>query len=132
MDVGTDSCPWQIRDLPGWRENALLTASADILVTWHTATLSREPAAMSPAADRLYDVIDEIRHARLAGDLDCLEAACRRMADLSHGSLPASPLLDALSQLRLNLASLDADPAQLCLIQCPTCSHLASHQEGGR
>jgi hypothetical protein len=98
MDVTTDNCPWQIRDLRRWREGVLLTASADLLVAWHSP---RCPRNRRPPHRLRTDTIDEIRQARLADDLDRLETACRGAVDLGRHWLPTSPLLDALAQLRL-------------------------------
>jgi hypothetical protein len=129
MDATTDNCPGQIRDPQGWREGLLRTASADLLVAWHAATLNPHLAATSPAAYPFRDVIDDIRRARLADDLDQLETACRSLLDLTDRYLsPTSALRAALNELRRSLTSVDPSNAPICLVhgdayagRCPPC-----------
>jgi hypothetical protein len=125
MDADTDNCPWQIRDPQGWRQGVLRTASADLLVAWHAATLDPHMAATSPAAYPFRDIIDDVQKARLAGDLDQLEAACHSLLDLTDRYRPpTSALQSALDELRRTLAAVDPSDTPICLAQCETCASL--------
>src|SRR4051812_47957149 len=62
--------PWLIRDGAGWGAGTLFTASADLLVAWHTASSTTHRRAATSSTRRIRPLIDEVRRARLAAELD--------------------------------------------------------------
>lgn len=45
-DTDGNTCLWQIRDRHGWRHTVLVTASADILIAWYTASIHEHAPAL--------------------------------------------------------------------------------------
>jgi hypothetical protein len=78
---------WDVRDGQGWRSAVLSTASADVLVAWHAATLCLTPRTLSVLGRRYGALIYQLRQARLAGDLDHVEVICRALLDAARGDL---------------------------------------------
>jgi hypothetical protein len=63
-----------------------------------------------------------VRRARLAGDLDEVEAACREFLDRAGRRVPSARMRVLLDRLGAELAQLAADDAP-CLLGCDTCPH---------
>src|SRR6266542_1637405 len=122
-DTDDDTCPWQIRDRDGWRHGVLFTASADLLVAWYTATASLHRRTWATANHRYGTLVQRVRQARLRGDADELEQACRALLHHAQARPWRAPLIrDAFTQLHQTLAWV-ADDADICLIGGDTCQH---------
>ena len=117
-----DSCTWRIRDRESWRAGVLFTASADVLVAWHAVEADVDPLIWADIDRRCTDAVEWVRQARLAGDLDELEAACRELLDRAGSRVPSARMRAVLGRLGAELAALAADVAP-CLLGCDTCPH---------
>ena len=122
-DTDDNTCPWQIRDRDGWRHGVLFTASADVMVAWYTASATLHRRTWATANHRYGALVRRVRQARLGGDVDELEQACRTLLHHAQARPMRAPLIrDAFTQLHQTLAWV-ADDADICLISCDTCQH---------
>lgn len=114
-----DTCPSQIRDRHGWRHGVLFSASADLLVAWYAASAGMHRRTWGTANRRFGALVRRVRQARLGGDVDGIEQACRALLHHAEARPVRAPLIrDAFTQLRRTLAWVAED---VCLIGCDTC-----------
>ncbi len=66
-DTDDNTCPWKIRDRDGWRHGVLFTASADLLVSWYTASASLHRRTWTAAHHRYGALLRRVRQARAQG-----------------------------------------------------------------
>ncbi len=101
----------------------LFTASADLLVAWYTASMSWHRHTWAAAHHRYGALVQRVRQARLGGDVDELEQACRALLHHAQARPVRAPLIrDAFTQLHQTLAWV-ADDTDICLIGSDTCQH---------
>ncbi len=126
-DTDDNTCPWQIHDRSGWRQGVLFTASADLLVAWYSASASMHQRSWATANHRYGTLVQRVRQARLGGNVDELEQACRALLHHAGARPVRAPLVrDAFTHLRKTFAWVAAD-ANICLIGCDTCQHVGGH-----
>jgi hypothetical protein len=94
---------WDVRDHQGWRSAVLSTASADVLVAWHAATLCLTRRTLAGVDRRYGTLIHHLRQARLAGDLDHVAVICHALLDAARTARPPEPLASAWTQLAEDL-----------------------------
>jgi hypothetical protein len=98
--VANGRCRWRVRDLPTWRAGILFNASADLLVAWHTAALTGEGPDWTVTQRRFAAGVERVRRARLDGDLDTLDCACRGVIAIARRGAPtAAPVRAAVAAL---------------------------------
>jgi hypothetical protein len=109
----------------------LFNASADLLVAWHTAALTDEAPDWTATQRRFAAGVEQVRRARLDGDLDRLDRACRGMVDIARDGAPvATPVRLAVAALEQAVA-VAADPSP-CLIGCAACATAARRRPSVR
>jgi hypothetical protein len=113
-DRDQTTCVWRLRDRYGWREGIVVSGSADLLTAWHAARMGMSPRSRAAIDQRFGALIDKVRQARLADNLDALESACQTL--LHHSTdRPVPPRLrQAWIDLREMLSRITPS-AQGCL-----------------
>jgi hypothetical protein len=108
----------------------VFSGSADLLTAWHTARVAIPPRSRAAIDQRFRAVIDKIRQARLADNLDALESACHAL--LRHSAdHPVPPhLRGAWADLGQMLSSI-TPPAAGCLLghDCACASSLGERDQ---
>jgi hypothetical protein len=121
-EMGETACPWRARDGRGWREDVLVAVSADLIESWYTACLTTPHITRGRGGQRFGGLIAEVRAARLSGDGDRLEAACRAVvAAGADQPSPTEALREPLGDLA-DLFSRSTVPG-VCLIGCHRCEN---------
>jgi hypothetical protein len=121
-EMGETTCPWLAGGEHGWREDFLVAVSADLIESWYNACLSAPHITLARLGQRYGDLIAEVRAARLSGDGEHLEAACR--AVVAAGVDQPSPTESLREPIR-DVADLFDRSTVLgvCLIGCHRCEN---------
>jgi hypothetical protein len=136
VNIATDresgACVWRVRDLRGWSEGILFSASADVLAAWYAARVTPTPRGRTAVDDRFGVMIDEIRQARRSDHADQLEFACRALLQhIADGSLPPQ-LRQSIADLRETLSWITPSAQECLLAETCACTGLRRNDHSER